>query len=520
MSSPEPIEPTTPSPTDTDPPTRLLSRRYIAAIIPIGATQLMATMDGTIVVIALPTIQNDLGLSDVGRSWVVTAYLLAFGGLLLVGGRLGDIFGLKRSYIVGVVLFTIASAVCGIARDGGTLIGARLLQGAAAAIIAPASLALVATTFPKGRVRNAAIGFLGAMLGVSSVLSLVVGGTLAEVGWRFIFLLNVPIGLLVIYLARTALRETELEKVKLDAAGAGLATLTCIAVVVALSTGPAKGWLSPMTIGSGVVALVAFVALLLVERTTENPVVPIELFFDRNRVATFATIFLAGGVLLTLTVLVTLYVQDIMGYSAVSAGVAYIPFVLAMGTGAVASSRLVTRFPPRVLVIAGGILLLGTILYFSSFSPGIPYFPNLVIPLVIAGIGIGLADVPIGLSILAGVGLDRIGPASAMSLMVYSLGGPLVLAVIQAIVTSRTLSLGGINGPAKSMNPAQLHALDQGYTYGMMCLAGLAVLTGGVALFIGYTAQQVAHAQEVKKAIDAGELEPNRRRTTPPGSTE
>ena len=520
MSSPEPIEPTAPSPTDTSPPTRLLSRRYIAAIVTLGAAQLMATMDGTIVVIALPTIQNDLGLSDVGRSWVVTAYLLAFGGLLLVGGRLGDIFGLKRSYMVGVGLFTFASAVCGIAQGGGILIGARLLQGAAAAIIAPASLALVATTFPKGPVRNAAMGFLGAMLGVSSVLSLVVGGTLVEVGWRFIFLLNVPIGLLVIYLARTALRESELEKVKLDAAGAGLATLTCIAAVVALSVGPAEGWLSPTTIGFGVVALAALVALVLVERATENPVVPIDLFFERNRVATFATVFLAGGVLLALTVLVTLYVQDIMGYSAFSAGVAYIPFVLAMGAGAVASSRLVTRFPPRVLVIAGGILLLGVILYFSSLSPGIPYFPNLVIPLVIAGFGIGLADVPIGLSILAGVGLDRIGPASAMSLMLYSLGGPLVLAVIQAVVTSRTLSLGGINGPAKSMNPAQLHALDQGYTYGMLCLAGLAVLTGGVALFIGYSAQQVAHAQEVKKAMDAGEIEPNRRRTTPPDSTE
>ena len=520
MSSPGPVEPTTPSPTDTNPPTRLFSRRYIAALITIGATQLMATMDGTIVVIALPAIQNDLGMSDVGRSWVVTAYLLPFAGLLLVGGRLGDVFGLKRSYIAGVVLFTIASAVCGIAQDGGILIGARLLQGAAAAIISPASLALVATTFPKGPVRNAAIGLLGAILGVSSVLSLVVGGTLAEVGWRFIFLLNVPIGLLVIYLARTALRETEQEKVKLDAVGAGLATVTCIAAVVALSMGPAEGWLSPTTIGPGVVALVAFVALVLVERTTENPVVPFDLFFDRNRVATFATVFLAGGVLLTLTVLVTLYVQDIMGYSSLSAGVAYIPFVLAMGAGAVASSRLVTRFPPRVLVIGGGTLLLGAILYFSSFTPGIPYFPNLVVPLVVAGFGIGLADVPIGLSILAGVGLDRIGPASAMSLMLYSLGGPLVLAVIQAIVTSRTLSLGGINGPVNSMNPAQLHALDQGYTYGMMWLAGLAVLTGGVALFIGYTAQQVAHAQEVKKAVDAGEIELSRQRITPPGSAD
>jgi hypothetical protein len=170
-----------------------------------------------------------------------------------------------------------------------------------------------------------------------------------------------------------------------------------------------------------------------------------------------------------------------------------------------ASTRLVTRFPPRVLVIAGGTLVLGAMLYCSTLHRGIPYFPNLVMPLIVGGIGIGVANVPVGLSVIAGVGPDRIGPTSAISLMLYSLGGPMVLAVIQAIVTSRTLHLGGTSGPVKSMNPAQLHALDQGYTYGLLWLAGMSVLVGGMALLIGYTAQQVAHAQEVKKAIDARE---------------
>jgi hypothetical protein len=268
---------------------------------------------------------------------------------------------------------------------------------------------------------------------------------------------------------------------------------------------PEKGWLSAPTIGSGMVALGAFAAFVLVERTAENPIVPFDLFFDRNRLATFATIFLAGGVLFSLMVLVTLYVQNIMGYSALRAGAGFIPFTLAVGTGVVASSRLVTRFPPRVLVIGGGILLVGAMLYSSTLHRGIPYFPNLVMPLVVAGIGIGLANVPLGLSVIAGVGSDRIGPTSAIALMLPSLGGPVVIAVIQAVVTSHTLSLGGTNGPAKSMNPAQLHALDQGYTYGMLWLAGVSVLVGGVALLIGYTAEQVAHAQQVKKAIDAGE---------------
>ena len=245
--------------------------------------------------------------------------------------------------------------------------------------------------------------------------------------------------------------------------------------------GPEKGWLSAPTIGSGVVALGAFVAFVVVERTAENPIVPFDLFFDRNRLATFATIFLAGGVLFTLTVLITLYVQNIMGYSALRAGAAFVPFALAVGVGAVASSKLVTRFPPRVLVIAGGILLVGAMLYSSTLHRGIPYFPNLVMPLVVGGIGIGLANVPLGLSVIAGVGSDRIGPTSAISLMLLSLGGPVVMAVIQAVVTSHTLSLGGTSGPAKSMNPAQLHALDQGYTYGLLWLAGVSVLVGVAA---------------------------------------
>jgi EmrB/QacA subfamily drug resistance transporter len=500
-----PVESTTLGRTSSDLPTSLPSRRFIAAIVTLGGMQLMATMNGTIATVALPKIQNDLNLSDAGRSWVLVAYLLAFGGLMLVGGRLGDTIGRKRAFIVGVALFTVASAVCGIAQNGGTLIGARLLQGVAGAIVAPTTLALVATTFPKGPARNAAVAVFGAMASLSSVLSLVVGGVLADLAWRLIFLLNVPLGLLVIYLARTSLRETQLVRMKLDVTGAGLAMLTGIAAVVTFSMGPEKGWLSAPTIGSCAVALGAFAAFVVVERTAENPIVPFDLFFDRNRLATFATIFLAGGVLFSVTVLVTLYVQNIMGYSALRAGAGFVPFALAVGLGVVASSKLVTRFPPRVLVVAGGILLVGAMLYSSTLHGGIPYFPNLVMPLVVAGIGCGLAQVPLGLSVIAGVGSDRIGPTSAISLMLLSLGGPLVMAVIQAVVTSHTLSLGGTNGPAKSMSPGQLHALDQGYTYGLLWLAGVSVLVGGMALLIGYTAEQVAHAQQVKKAIDAEE---------------
>src|ERR1700733_7571533 len=413
-------------------PAWLPSRRFFAAVTAIGGMQLMATMDGTIAIVALPRIQNELSLSDAGRSWVITAYVLTFGGLMLLGGRLGDTIGRKRTFIVGVALFTIASALCGIAWDEAPLV--------------------------------------------------------------------------TLLLAPPTLRETPRERMKLDAAGAVLATLICTAAVFAFSMGPEKGWISVTTIGSGVVGLVAFIAFAVVERTAENPVVPFDLFFDRNRLATFAAIFMAGGVLFTVTVLVAIYVQDIMGYSALRAGVGFIPFAIAMGIGLGGSSQLVSRFQPRVVVIAGGALVVGAMIYGSTFNGRMPYFPNLIVPVVIAGIGIGMIVLPVGLCAIPGVGFDQIGPTSAIALMLQNLGGPVVLAVIQAVITSRTLYLGGTNGPVKNMNAAQLNALDHGYTYGLLWVAGVAVIVGGVSLLIGYTAEQVAHAQEVKDAIDAGEL--------------
>jgi EmrB/QacA subfamily drug resistance transporter len=487
-------------------PAWLPSRRFIAAVIAIGGMQLLATMDSTVAIVALPKIQDELSLSDAGRSWVITAYVLTFGGLMLLGGRLGDTIGRKRTFIVGVALFTIASILCGLAWNEGTLVTARLLQGVGAAIASPTALALIATTFPKGPARNAATAIFAAMTGVGSVMGLIVGGALTEVSWRWAFLINIPIGILMIHLARKTLRETHREPLKLDATGAILATLGCTAAVFGFSMGPEQGWLSPITIGSGAAAGAFLLAFLYVERSADNPVVPIELFRDRNRVATFTAVFLAGGVMFTLTVLIGLYVQDIMGYTALRAGVGFIPFVIALGIGLGLSSHLVSLFPPRVLVIAGGVLVLAAMLYGSTLNGGIPYFPNLVIPITVGGFGIGMIVVPLTVSAIAGVGFDQIGPVSAIALMLQNLGGPVVLSVVQAVITSRTLYLGGTTGPVKYMDRAQLHALDQGYTYGLLWVAAVAVLVGGVALFIGYTSAQVAHAQEVKDAIDAGEL--------------
>jgi hypothetical protein len=282
--------------------------------------------------------------------------------------------------------------------------------------------------------------------------------------------------------------------------------VSCTAAVFGLSMGPEKGWLSATTIGPGLVAMVAFVAFLVVERTAENPIVPFSLFFDRNRLATFAAMFLVRGIGFTMTVLLAVYVETIMGYSPLRAAVGFIPFAVAMAIGTAASSRLAAWFSPRVMVIAGGIVVLGATLYTSTLNGSVPYFPNLVVPIVVGAFGLGMISVPLALSLFASVDVDRIGPASAIAVMLQNLSGPLVLVAIQVIVTSRTLHLGGTTGPVKAMNAAQLHALDKGYTYGLLWLAGVVILLCGVALLIGYTAQQVAHAQKVKSAIDGADL--------------
>ena len=233
---------------------------------------------------------------------------------------------------------------------------------------------------------------------------------------------------------------------------------------------------------------------------------PFSVFDNRNRVMTFVSLFLAGGVLLTLTVMIGLYVQDVMGYSALRAGICFIPFAAALGLGNVVAARLAPHIAPRWLIIGGGLLVLGAMLYGSTLTRTIPYFPDLVVPIVVGGFGIGVISVILPLCAVAEVGPREIGPVSAITLMVYNLGGPLVLVVIQAVQTSRTLYLGGTTGPVKDMTPAQLDALDHGYTYSLLWVAAIAILVGIAAFWIGFSARQIATAQHTREAVEAGEL--------------
>lgn len=310
------------------------------AIIAITGMQLMSTLDGTIVIVALPRMQADLGLSDPGKSWVITAYVLAFGGLLLLGGRIGDAIGHKRAFLSGVGVFTIASLVCGLATDGVTLIVARAVQGTGAAIAAPTGLALIATTYAVGHARNRAMAVSAAMQGIGSVLGLVLGGALTVISWRLAFLINIPIGIVIIIVAVLKVNETHHERLKLDVTGAILATLGCTSAVLVFTQGPPRGWVDPWVIGAGVASAIFFIAFLIVERQADHPIVPFSVFDNRNRVMTFISLFLAGGVMLTLSVMVGLLVQDVLGYSPLRAGVSFIPFAIAFGIGSIVAAKL------------------------------------------------------------------------------------------------------------------------------------------------------------------------------------
>jgi EmrB/QacA subfamily drug resistance transporter len=489
------------------PPARPLASSVLGvAIFAITGMQLMATLDGTIVIVALPRMQAELGLSDAGKSWVITAYVLTFGGLLLLGGRVGDAIGHKRAFISGVGVFTIASMACGLATDGPLLIGARAVQGIGAAVAAPTGLALIATTYAVGHARNRAMAMSAAMQGLGSVLGLVIGGALTVISWRLAFLINLPIGALIIWIALTRLEETRHERLKLDVTGALLATSGCAAAVLVFTQGPPRGWTDPWVIGAGVAAVLLGLGFLLWERTADHPLVPLSLFGDRNRVMTFTSLFLAGGVLLTLTVMIGLYVQDVLGYSALQAGIGFIPFALALGLGNVITARLAPHIAPRWLIIGGGALVLAAMIYGSTLTRTIPYFPDLLVPIVVGGFGIGVISVILPLCAVAEVGPREIGPVSAITLMAQNLGGPLVLVVIQAVQISRTLYLGGTTGPVADMTPAQLDALDAGYTYSLLWIAAVAVLVGISAFWIGFSARQIAVAQHTREAVEAGEL--------------
>ncbi|WP_336216589.1 MFS transporter [Nonomuraea sp. LPB2021202275-12-8] len=448
------------------------------ALLVIAAAQLLMVMDGTIVTVGLPVIGTGLGIAETDLDWVLTSYALAFGGLLLAGGRAGDLFGRRRMFRAGLVVFLAASLLGGVAGNGTVLIAARILQGVGAAIVAPAALSLLADTFPPGPERNKALGVYGAMGGLGSVVGLLLGGALTEyVGWRWIMFVNIPIALLV--LAGTfALVPGTRERGGLDLPGAVTVTLALGSLVYAINLAGSHGVGDGPTLTFGAVAVVLLLAFLAIQRTARSPMLPSGVLAARGRLGANLVMLLMGAGQLATFYFLTLYMQTIKQYSPMITGLAYLPFAIGIGIGSgVIGPRLQARTSTRIVLATGMTVAAAAMGWFSLLTPDQnPLFVLLPAELV-GGIGLGIGFVAATIGGVQGVAPHASGIASGLINTSQQIGGALGLALLAGIAVTATTS---------QPQGTPLHdALTSGYTVGMLGAGGFylaAILTAVLLL--------------------------------------
>ncbi|GAA4577293.1 MFS transporter [Planotetraspora kaengkrachanensis] len=406
----------------------------------IAIAQLMVVLDGTIVNIALPSAQADLGISDTNRQWVITAYALAFGGLLLFGGRIADLWGRKRAFTTGLIGFATASAIGGAAANEAMLLGARALQGAFGALLAPAALSLLAVTFTEVRERAKAFGIYGAIAGGGGALGLILGGFLTEyLDWRWTFFVNIPFAVVAAAGAFFVIREPAGGRNGngLDIPGVVLATLGLVSLVYAFTRAETDGWTAGATIGLFVGAVVLLGAFALVESKVRSPLLPLRVVTDRNRGGVYLSLGLAIIAMFGLFLFLTYYLQVIKGYSPVQTGFAFLPMIAGMIIGSTQiGARLMTRVPPRLLMAPGfltaaiGMLILTQMQTDSSYA-------GLVLPAqILLGLGMGTAFMPAMSLATYGVQPRDAGVASAMVNTSQQVGGAIGTALLNTIAAS------------------------------------------------------------------------------------
>src|ERR1700712_333948 len=350
------------------------SRRLVWALVLISVAQLMVVLDGTIVNIALPFIQKDLDIASANLRWIVTGYALAFGSLLLLGGRLGDLFRRRKVFMIGLIVFGVASLLGGLATNEGLLLAARGLQGLGAALASPAALALITTTFPAGPMRNRAFAVYAAMSGVGAAVGLLLGGWLTGLdsvagisvdGWRLTLLINAPIGVITALLAPRFLAESESHPGELDLPGAVTGTLGLLGLVYGLSRAGTNGWGDTWTIASLVAGVGLLVFFLVTEARIEHPLLPVRVFPNRTRAASFVAMFFAPAAMFAMFFYLSQYIQTVMGFSPIKAGVAFLPFCFGLVAAAGISSSLVNRIDPRYLAGVGTLMAAAALWGFS-----------------------------------------------------------------------------------------------------------------------------------------------------------
>jgi EmrB/QacA subfamily drug resistance transporter len=409
------------------------------ALVVLALAQLMVVLDATIVNIALPTAQADLGFDDFGRQWVVTGYALAFGSLLLLGGRLSDFFGRKRMFIIGLIGFALASALGGAAQNLELLIVARALQGAFGAALAPAALSLLSTTFTEPAERGKAFGIFGAISGAGGGIGLLLGGVLTEyVSWRWCLYVNLVIAAIAVAGAFLKLRDEPVPAHgRIDIPGTITAVAGLVALVYGLGNAETDGWTDALTLGpiaAGVVLLVAFVAI---ERKVEHPLLPLRVVLDRNRGGSYASIAIAGAGMFGIFLFLTYFLAGILGFTPVKTGLAFLPMLGAvMLTATTAGSLLAPKVGPRPLVPVGALIAAGGMVLLTRLELDSTYAADVLPGLIIIGLGLGLVFAPTQNAATSGVEHRDAGVASAMINTVQQIGGSIGTALLSSFAAS------------------------------------------------------------------------------------
>jgi EmrB/QacA subfamily drug resistance transporter len=402
----------------------------------------MVILDVSIVNVALPAIRNSLGFSASNLQWILNAYTLAFAGLLLLGGRLADIFGRRKIFLLGLAIFTLASLTGALSNSQGVLIASRALQGLGGAILSPSTLTIITTTFEEGRARAKALGMWSAVAGAGGAAGALLGGVLTDLlSWRWIFLINIPIGIVavvgtLIYLSE---RKSVGPKKSLDIVGSILVTLGVTSLVFGLVSGGEVGWSSLQTLGSFVLSVILVVLFVLYEaRGASSPIVPLGLFRLRSLSVSNAAMFFVGGAVFASWYFLSLYMQEVLGYSPLKAGLAFVPQTLAIIAGAQISSRLVIRIGARpILIVAPLISALGLVLL-HGISPTSSYLGTLALPSILVTLGVGLSFTPLAIAATGGVPREQAGLASGLLNTSRQVGGAIGLAGLSAIALARS----------------------------------------------------------------------------------
>jgi EmrB/QacA subfamily drug resistance transporter len=457
----------------------------------------MVILDAAIVVVALPSIEADLGFAPQDLQWVLSAYALTFGGLLLLGGRAADLLGRRRVFMAGLGFFTLASLLCAVAWSPAALIAARAIQGVGAAIMTPTALSIVTTTFEEGSERNKALGIWGSLGGIGGTAGWLIGGPLTDISWEWIFLINLPIGGLALLLAPRLLRESRgaAERRGYDPLGAITVTAALVLLVYAVVEAPETGWGDAQTIALFAASAALLAAFAAIESRAKAPLLPLRILRSRTLVGANAAMLVFSTVAYGFPFILTLYAQQVLGFSAIEFGLSSTVFPLTVAVAAIVGQGLVLKIGFRPIAAAGFILLAAGCLYLAQVSPDGSYFGDIFLGLLISGPGTGLVFVTLSIAALAGVQEREAGLASGLNNTTFQIGAAIGTAIVSTVAVSRTDDLLATGGD-------RLVALTEGFRSAFLAcivLAGVGLL---LALLLPGRAKQPALEAVPEPVVD------------------